>query len=145
MLSSDFKAFAQCFSVPHVIDTPDKKAVLKTYDELRILFEKVVKEYKDSNVTNMIRYCELAEFRGPFKIEATHCCHVMSGDQRVMEPYFGFSVIEFIDERWQLTSTQYVADQQTSVGRLLHTMLDHSTVVMPARPDTPNSKKETKQ
>lgn len=119
LLSGDFETFAQCFALPHTIDTPDRKTTLKTLGALRLMLFKVVEDYRDRNTTDIIRFCEVAEFKNLTTIEATHISHVMAGDHRVMEPYPGFSVIKYIDGRWQLTSTQYAVDNETNVGRAL--------------------------
>jgi len=127
LIAGDFDTFSSCFSVPHTIDTPDGKVIIETRDALEALFLKVVQDFRDRNVTTLIRTCEVAEFRGHHKVEATHVSNPMSGDQRVMEPFIGFSVVEFIDGRWQLTSTQYAGVDQTNVSRALQTLSDTNT------------------
>jgi len=119
MLSGDFKAFMRCFALPHIIETPDKKTVLKTRSAMREVFNTVVQEYADRGVTDLIRICEVAEYRGPFRVEATHITHMMSGNHRVQDPFPGFSVLEFIEGRWQVSSSQYAVDKTTTVGRAL--------------------------
>ena len=119
LLSGDFETFEWCFALPHTIDTPDRKTTLKTQSALRLMFFKVVADYRDRNVTDIIRFCEVAEYKDLTTIEATHISHMMSGSQRVIEPYPGFSVIKHIDGRWQLTATQYAVDNETNVGRAL--------------------------
>ena len=117
MLEKDFEAFARCFHLPHILETPDEKTVLKTRVALRALFDRVTHDHADRNVNNLIRICEVAEFRGPFRVEATHITHLMSGTQRVADPFPTFSVLEYIDNRWQITSSQYAVDRNINVGR----------------------------
>jgi hypothetical protein len=119
MLGNDFDAFARCFHLPHVIETPDRKTVLKSTAALRAVFDTVVADYANRGVTRLIRVCEVSEFRGPFRIEATHITHMMAGNLRVADPFPCFSVLEFIEDRWQCTSSQYAVDRRTTVGRAL--------------------------
>lgn len=128
LLSNDFDLFARCFYVPHVIETPDRKTILKTTGALREVFGHVVQDYADRNVTKLLRICEMAEFRGPLKIVAMHVTHMFSGNLRVMDPFPTYGVLEFIDNRWQATSSQYAVDSKTTVGRALtRTMTDTDT------------------
>lgn len=119
LLSNDFDAFAPCFHLPHVIETPDKKTILKTRAALQEVFARVAQDYAERNITNLVRICEVAEFRGPFRIEATHVTHMMSGNLRVLDPFPNYSVLEYIDARWQISSSQYAVDKKTTVGRAL--------------------------
>ncbi|MEP5632494.1 MAG: hypothetical protein ABJP79_11495 [Tateyamaria sp.] len=143
ILNDDFEGFSHCFAIPHKIDTPDRKVTLETRDALRTLFQGVVQDYKNRNVTALIRHCEVAEFRGPQKVEATHVSHVMSGHQRVVDPFHTYSVMQFTDNRWQISATQYTLDRQIPVGATLHAMTDFG--IGPASPpaNTETSKKET--
>lgn len=141
LLEGDFDTFEQCFALPHVIDTPDRKTTLKTRDALRMMFFRVVEDYRDRNITDIIRFCEVAEFRSPHKVEATHISHMMAGSQRVIDPFPGFSVIELIEGRWQLTSTQYAVDNETIVGRALKKMSEDKPTP-PVSPDTATQKRE---
>ena len=135
MLSGDFEGFAHCFALPHLIDTPDKKMTLNTRDALYDLFRQMVQGYKSRNVTALIRYCEVAEFRAPDRVEATHISHVMSNHQRVIDPFHTFSVIQFIDNRWQLTSSQYAVDAQSHISAALHGTIDCKTALAPQHAD----------
>lgn len=142
LLSGDFEAFSLCFALPHTIDTPDRKTTLKTVESLRLMFFRVVHDYRDRNVTALIRFCEVAEFHGPHRVKATHVSHVMSGNQRIIDPFHGYSVIDFIGGRWQLTSTQYAVDNETTVGRVIQTLSDREMSQL--IPDTATLKKETR-
>ncbi len=143
LLSNDFEMFERCFLLPHVVETPDKKTVLKTQSALRTVFERVVQDYANRNITDLIRICEVAEFRGPFRIEATHITHMMSGHQRVMEPFPSFSVLEFVENRWQISASQYAVDQKTTVGRALSTGITESQTLAQAPRAAKTQKKET--
>ena len=119
LLSNNFESFSVCFHVPHLIETADNKKVLKTRDDLRSVFERVVEDYQRKGVTDLVRFCEVAEFRGETRVEATHITHMMSRNQRVADPFPAFSVLEFIDGRWQSISSQYAVDKDTTVGRAI--------------------------
>ena len=144
LLSGDFETFAQCFALPHTIDTPDRKTTLKTKSALSLMFFRVVADYRHRNITNIIRFCEVAEYKDLTTIEATHISYMMSGSQRVIEPFPGFSVIKYIDGRWQRTDTQYAVDNETTVGRALKNW-DQDADSTAAPVGTAENKKETDQ
>ena len=119
LLSGNFETFAVCFHLPHTIETPDYKRVLKTRNDLQAVFESVTDDYRRKRVTRLIRICEVAEFKSEQRVEATHITHLMAGDQRVTDPFPNFSVLELIDGRWQCTASQYAVDKNTTVGRAI--------------------------
>jgi hypothetical protein len=121
ILAGDFGAFAPHFHLPHFIATSEHKATLETLADLRHVFDKVRHDYLRKRITNLVRICEVAEYRTDSRIEATHITHMMAGDQRVTDPFPAFSVLEFIDGRWQVSSSQYAVDNNTSVGHALST------------------------
>ena len=119
LLSNDFDAFAQLFCVPHTLETPDRKTTLQTRSALKEVFDRVVQDYAEHNVTALVRINEHACFHGPFKIEAMHVTHMMSGNWRIKDPIPSYGILEFIDNRWQCTSSQYAVDDNTTVGLAL--------------------------
>lgn len=133
LIYKDFDAFAQFVIVPHVIETPRHKTTLKTRAALLEVFNHVVQDHADRNVTQLVRTCEVAEFHGAFKIEALHITHMMSGNWRIMEPFPTLMLLEFIEGRWQATASQYAVDSKTTVGRALATTLRDSLLQSPDR------------
>ena len=109
LLSNNFALFSRCFHLPHIIETADHKRVLNTLEELQAVFDSVVDDYSRRRVNNLVRITEEAEFRSATRLEAAHITHMMSGDQRVKDPFPCFSVLEFIDDRWQITASQYAS------------------------------------
>ena len=119
LLSGNFETLAACFHLPHTIETPDHKRVLHSRRDLQTVFDSVTDDYRRKRITKLVRICEVAEFKSETRVEATHITHMMSGDQRVGDPFPNFSVLEFIDGRWQVTASQYAVDNQTTVGRAI--------------------------
>ena len=119
LLSNNFSLFRQCFHLPHVIETPDGKKVLRTREDMEAVFDRVVEDYRRKRITRLVRICEVAEFKSDTCITATHITHMMAGDTRVTDPFPVLSVLEFIDGRWQGTSSQYAVDKDTTVGRAM--------------------------
>ncbi|MEQ6248775.1 hypothetical protein ABMC89_07790 [Sulfitobacter sp. HNIBRBA3233] len=120
LLSGDFDRFMSCFHLPHCIETSDRKAVLETRDQMRAVFDRVVCDYRRKGVTDLVRVCDVAEFRGSDRIEATHTTHMMAGNYRVQDPFPAFCVIARVDGDWKLSASQYAVDNNTTVGRALH-------------------------
>lgn len=122
LLGKDFEGFARCFHLPHVIETPERKTVLETRHDLRAVFDRVVEDYMRKQITDLVRVCDVAEFRSATRIEATHVTHMMSGSLRVTDPFPTFSVLEWIGAGWRISASQYAVDKNTTVGRALSTM-----------------------
>ena len=143
LLSGDYDSFLACFQLPHTIETPDQKTVLKTDAAFRRVFDLVVEDYRNRGITDLIRICEVAEFRGPHRIEEMHVSHLMAGNYRVVEPYPSYSVIERFGDSWRITSSQYAVDDRTTVGRALsmagHDLPDAPTIP-PAIPGAPTKR-----
>lgn len=121
MLANDFDAFLEHFHLPHQIETGDCKRVLHTREEFRVVFDSVVEDYKLRRIDKLVRICEVAEFLSDTQIQATHTSHLMSGNLRVVDPFPCYSILDFIDGRWQISSSQYAVDKHTTVGRAIAT------------------------
>ena len=119
LLTGSFDQFAHWFHLPHTIETPDCKSVLRTEEDMKVVFDSVTDDYRQKRVTDLVRICEVAEFQSEKRVVATHITHMMAGNQRVNDPFPNLSVLEFIGGRWQATSTQYAVDRYTTVGRAL--------------------------
>lgn len=119
ILCGDYATFKRYFRLPHFIATAETQRTIETEEEFQTLFAAVHEDYLRKQITDLVRICDVAEYRTPFRIEATHTTHMMAGDRRVTDPFPSFSVIEFNDGRWQISSSQYAVDSKTTVGRAI--------------------------
>jgi hypothetical protein len=119
LLSGDFPAFAECVHLPHFIASSEDKTVLETTEDLHRIFKLVTLDYAVKRVTDLVRFCEIAEYKSPTRIDAVHITHAMAGNERVVEPFPTFSELKLTDGRWQIASSQYAVDSQTTVGYAL--------------------------
>lgn len=126
MLAGDFEAFSTAFQLPHFISTNDQKAVMETEADLREIFFRVREDYLRKRVTDLVRHCDVAEFRGPDTIEATHTTHLMAGNLRVNAPFPCYSILERKGGVWRIASSQYAVDKTTTVGHALHVQADRA-------------------
>ncbi|KIN68690.1 hypothetical protein Z948_2421 [Sulfitobacter donghicola DSW-25 = KCTC 12864 = JCM 14565] len=122
LLAGDFDSFAARFHLPHFISSIESNTVLETHDELLHVFKKVTQDYAIKGITNLVRICDVAEYRSPTRIEATHIAHMMAGDDRIGHAIPCFSVLEKIEGVWKVSSSQYAVDAKTTVGHALETM-----------------------
>ncbi|WP_298858028.1 hypothetical protein [uncultured Sulfitobacter sp.] len=120
LLAGDFDTFAACFHLPHFMSTTDAKASIETTTALKQLFEKTIDSHRRKRVTDVIRKCDVCNFRSPTHIGSTHTTHLMSGSQRIAEPFPSFSTIELIDGVWKITSSHYALDKTLAIGAALH-------------------------
>lgn len=126
MLAGDFETFATAFQLPHFISTNDQKTVLETTADLRETFLRVREDYLRKQITDLVRHCDVAEFRGPDTIEATHTTHLMAGNLRVNDPFPCYSILERRGGVWRIASSQYAVDKTTAVGHALSVQADRA-------------------
>jgi len=126
VLEGDFTTFSAAFQLPHFIATNDRKAILETQADLHEMFHLVREDYLRKQVTDLVRHCDVAEFRGADTIESTHTTHMMSGNRRVNEPFPCYAVLERKDGVWRIASSQYAVDKTTSEGHALHVQADRN-------------------
>jgi len=119
LLSNDFEAFAPYFQLPHLIEAAEQRRMLTTTADLRMAFDKVVEDIRLKQVTDLIRVCEVAEFRSATRLVHTHASHMMSGNLRATEPFHSYSVLDLVGGRWLVSSSQYAVDSKTAVGRAM--------------------------
>lgn len=119
ILANDFDALNACFALPLLLETPETRLVIKTVEEHRRLFERLVEGYASKRVTDIIRVCEVAEFISDGVIRSLHISHVMAGDQRVDDPMPTLATTEQIDGVWRITAAQYAATKNVPIGRAM--------------------------
>ncbi|KIN73635.1 hypothetical protein Z949_2827 [Sulfitobacter guttiformis KCTC 32187] len=120
MLANDFDTFAAYFEIPHFISTSDNKASIETIEEFRDLFDRTHEDFRVKRITDLIRICDVSEYRSPTQIGSTHTTHMMCGAQRVHGPFPCFSTLEHINGEWKITSSQYAVDKKLGVGAALN-------------------------
>ncbi len=120
LMESDFDASAECVQLPHFIASSRDNKVIESREDLRDTFRKVVQDYASKQVTDLVRSCDVAEYRGATRIEATHTTHLMSGNQRIGGSFPAYSVLEFNDGRWKISSSQYAVETTKAVGFALN-------------------------
>ena len=119
ILAQDFEAMNACFGLPLLLETSDTKLIIKTEDEHRDLFDRLVEGYVSKRVTDIIRVCEVAEFISPTTIRSLHISHIMSGNQRVDDPIPTLATTELVGGVWKITAAQYAASKNVPVGRAM--------------------------
>ena len=119
ILTNDFDAMNDCFSLPLLLETSETKMIISSVEEHRRLFERLVEGYFSRNVTDIIRVCEVAEYVAPTVIRSLHISHVMSGDQRVDDPMPTLATTELIDGSWKIVAAQNAASKNVPVGRAM--------------------------
>lgn len=115
----DFALFSKAFSLPHAVTTFDEKRVIETIEELETVFHANCDYLAAKRVTDIVRKCMSADFDGPETVKAMHITHLMSGTQRVKDPYPGFSVITRTDGIWRVAKSDYAVDANAGLTKAL--------------------------
>ena len=115
----DFALFAEAFSLPHTVTTFDEKRVIETMEDLELVFNMNCDYFAAKRVTDIVRKCMSADFDGPDTVKAMHITHLMSGNQRVKDPYPGFSVIIRAEGIWRVSKSDYAVDADAGLTKAL--------------------------
>jgi len=119
LLECDFDTFSKCFHIPHFISSAEDKTVLETREDLRRVFLTACQDYEVKRVTELVRICDVAEYQSATRIQAAHTQHMMAGNERIGSATPCYSILEYIDGRWQVASSQYAIDSKTAFGQAL--------------------------
>lgn len=119
----DFSRFAPAFSLPHLVTTFDAKRLIETMAELEMVFQTNCDFFAEKQVTDIVRKCMSADFDGRDTVKAMHITHLMSGNQRIQDPYPSFSVITRTNGVWRVSKSDYAVGRN---GGLTQALLKHS-------------------
>jgi len=127
LFSSDFNTYQSCFFLPQEIETFEGSRWLLETSDLREIFDGMREKFKESGITDMVRRSVVAEFTGPTTIEATHETRLLAKNQIIAGPYPSFSILQKIDDLWQVSHSQYaVGDENGQSTALLRSGLSSS-------------------
>ena len=119
MMSGDFETFRSCFHLPQKLETFDGTRERRTPDELRQTFEPVRIHYRRQGVTQLVRDCVSAEFKGDDEVHATHQAFLLAGTELRQQPFPGFSILKRVDGDWKITFSQYAITDTPDHNRAL--------------------------
>jgi hypothetical protein len=110
-VENDFDRFAACFLLPQHVATYDGTHELRTVEDLRVMFDRMLGFLEQKGATHLDRRCVLAEFQGPDVVRAIHETRFMAGDKVIETAFPAFSILKRIDGNWQVSFSQYAVDQ----------------------------------
>lgn len=109
LIADDFDSFHTCFGLPHVVETGDGRRVLETSDDLRRVFDDVVRYYVDAGVVDVARTVVEARFLDSDTIGSTHVARLLQRDGTALRnPYPVYSILRrhgHLD--WKVMSSVY--------------------------------------
>jgi len=109
LMSADFEKFSTCFGFPHIIETEEARRVLQGKDDLRTVFEDVVRYYADKGVVDLARTVVEARFLNADTIGSTHVTRLLQAKGTVLrKPFPVYSIIRrhgHLD--WRIMSSVY--------------------------------------
>lgn len=112
----DFDAFASAFHLPQTMTTLGRVIHIKTREDLHRMFNEICNHYEAIGVTDHYRTCVAAAYKSPTLVEATHEAYLLHHGKRIAPPYPVFSVLELIDGRWQIVSSEYAVEQTNGIA-----------------------------
>lgn len=118
--SGDVQALAECFALPHTLQTFDGVNVLRTVADIERVFDGLRRHLVRKSVTQTIRNCLSAEFDGIDRIKFTHETRFMNGVQLVQDPFPCLSTLVRLDGYWLIRDTTYaVVNESNHVDALM--------------------------
>lgn len=115
----DFGLIATVFHLPQIMSVPGARVTVLNHQQFERIFFEMCSHFDSIGLTDLVRRCEAAEFRGPDRIEATHISHLISGTKHLQAPYPVFNVIERIDGQWRVTESDYAFDENGGQARAI--------------------------
>lgn len=122
MEAGDFDNFAECFSLPLVIETFEDSLLLQTRSDVRRTFD-AVREFRARNgVVETVRENVSAKLIGDDLVAATHVSRMLTArNQLVGPPYVAFLMIRKIKGHWLIQFCQYAVDDLPELNAALST------------------------
>ncbi len=120
MQRGDFDAFAECFSLPLVMETFEGKQLLQTRSDIQTVFD-AVRSFRAANaIHHIVRENVAAQFVDAETISATHVSRMLQkGDILFGRPYPAYSIIKRINDHWRITYCQYAVDEPSQLNAAL--------------------------
>lgn len=112
--TGDFDGFAECFLLPHTIETFEGRRRIETESELRQLFDRSRDYFSQNGVTELYRHCLEAQYKDDDTIEATHETRVIARGVLIQPPYPVFSIVRRIDGDWKIGDGMFAISQADS-------------------------------
>ena len=131
MFNDDFDTFADCFKIPHRIETFEAHRIVRTLDDLRSVFDGVRAHHNEIGATAIVRRSIAAEFIAPDRISSTHRSWVMRDSIILLRPYPVHSVMEKIGGAWKVSDSRYAIVDAPTLSGALDGSLDNARLAEP--------------
>ncbi len=103
IMAANFDAFRPHFAVPLKLETFDGKRWIDNPEVLKEVFCDIVAYMRTTGVTDLIRHCVEASYKGPATIVTTYETRMLRGTELIQRPFPGFSVLRFSSHGWQVS------------------------------------------
>ncbi|QJF50197.1 hypothetical protein [Roseobacter ponti] len=103
IMAADFDAFRPHFAVPQKLETFDGQRWIDSPEVLEEVFRDIVTYMRTTGVTDLIRHCVEASYKGPATIVTTYETRMLRGTELIQRPFPGFSVLRFSSDGWQVS------------------------------------------
>lgn len=110
---NDFETFAAFFQVPHVIETFGGQQVMRTLEDLKMLFQNSREVHENSGATHRIRDSISATFTDATTISCAHMTRIMSGNYQLRDAVPCSSIFKLVNGVWGLTRSAYALEEST--------------------------------
>lgn len=107
--AADFDTYLSHFSLPHAVESFDRRRMLHTPDDLRAVFLGIQRHLASAGLTELIRHCTAATFRDENTIHGSHETRLVTPQNTIRDSYIVLSTLVRKEGRWQVTASQYAA------------------------------------
>ena len=122
-VTKDFDTFSQLIHLPHHIRTRSERFVLRTPEDLRLIFDINCATLVTSDGRTLTRKVLDARFKGQDKIDGSHQSILPKEIQEYHRPYPSNTVLMWIGMRWQICASDYHVDESSPICKMLREAL----------------------
>lgn len=114
IVEKDRGKYTNFFSLPHHLQTFEKVVVITDVAQLNHYFDKLVERLSDLGVSELTRYCIVAEFVDEDTIQGHHDTKLINRSLVILEDYVALSTLKRTDGSWKVSASQY-AEAEPSI------------------------------
>ena len=120
LISGDFQTFLMFFQLPAAFETEAGRRDMETEAEMRDAFDAVHMYFMRNGISDYVRRCIVAEYRGPNEIITSHESRLMNGTTLLADSFPAISTLRRVDGVWKVVETRYTVIDQPWLQQALH-------------------------
>ncbi len=118
LVSGDFDSFAECFAIPHKMESFAGTIYVNSREDLEKLFFDVCHQLQRIGTEKIERRCLEVLEKTPEELLVTHESRYLIGDQLLQEPVIAYSRVVLEDGVWKIADGMYAFDKDSQLSNI---------------------------